>query len=145
MYVDISVKTTYIRECELKTCIWEEKCIKTKANKQAETNFTPIRHYQAYMPPDPTQKQRNKSNSKSLNVDRKPPKEKYQELPSGVANSIMERNSYGLGYHNRQINSRNQSFPICKRNQTTNTEGSRFIPFSGRLVILIEISNFSLN
>ena len=29
---------------------------------------------------------------------------------------FMEINSYGLGYHNRQLDSRNQSFPICKRN-----------------------------
>ena len=25
-------------------------------------------------------------------------------------------------------------FPICKRNQTTNTKGSQFVPYSGRLV-----------
>ena len=30
--------------------------------------------------------------------------------------SVTERNSYGLGYHNRQLDSRNQSFPICNRN-----------------------------
>ena len=29
---------------------------------------------------------------------------------------VTERNSYGLGYHNRQLDSRNQSFPICNRN-----------------------------
>ena len=55
----------------------EEKCIKIKANKQAETNFTPIRHYQENMPLDLTQKQERKSNSKSLNADRKPPKDNY--------------------------------------------------------------------
>ena len=37
-------------------------------------------------------------------------------LPSGVAYYVTERNSYGLGYHNRQLDSRNQSFPICNRN-----------------------------
>ena len=37
-------------------------------------------------------------------------------FPSRVTNSITERNSYGLGYHNRQLDSRNQSFPICNRN-----------------------------
>ena len=52
MYANILVKTMYIHDCELKTRIQEEKCIKTKANRQVETNFTPIRHYQAYMPPD---------------------------------------------------------------------------------------------
>ena len=50
MYVDISVKTTYICDYELKTHVQEEKCIKTKENRKAETNFTPIRHYQEYMP-----------------------------------------------------------------------------------------------
>ena len=29
---------------------------------------------------------------------------------------VTERNSYGLGYHNRQLDSSNQSFPICSRN-----------------------------
>ena len=37
--------------------------------------------------------------------------------------SVTEKTSYGLGYHNRQGNRRNQSFPICKRNQTSNTKG----------------------
>ena len=77
MYADISVKTMYIRDCEFKTRVQEEKCIKTKENRQAETNFTPIKHYQAYMPPNLTQKQRNKSNSKSLNANRKIPKDNY--------------------------------------------------------------------
>ena len=72
MYVEIAVKTAYIRDCELKTHVQEERCIKIKANKQAETNFTPIKHYQENMPPDPTQKWRNKCNSKSLNADRNP-------------------------------------------------------------------------
>ena len=30
--------------------------------------------------------------------------------------TVTERNSYGLGYHNRQLDSRNQSFPICNIN-----------------------------
>ena len=77
MYVNISVKTTYIRDCELKTHVQEEKCIKIKANSQVDTKFTPFRHYQANMPPDPTQKQEKKSNSKSLNADKKPPKDNY--------------------------------------------------------------------
>ena len=48
--MDISVKTAYIRDYELKNHVQEEKHIKIKANKQGETNFTPIRHYQANMP-----------------------------------------------------------------------------------------------
>ena len=77
MYADIVVKPMYIRDCELKTHVQEEKCIKIKANRQAETNFTPIIHYQANMPPDLTQKQEKKRNSKSLNADRKSPKDNY--------------------------------------------------------------------
>ena len=44
------------------------------ANRYAETKFTPIRHYQENMPPYPTQKQRNQSNSRTLNT-KKPLKE----------------------------------------------------------------------
>ena len=47
---------------------------KLKANRQDETNFTPIRPYQAYMPPDLTQKQERKRNSNSLNADKTTPK-----------------------------------------------------------------------
>ena len=46
---------------------------------------------------------------------------------------VIERNSYGLGYHNRQLDSRNQSFPICNRNQISNTKGLDLIPYSGWL------------
>ena len=49
---------------------------KIKANRQAETNFTPIRLYQAYMPPDLTQKQERKSNSNTL-PRKQPPKDNY--------------------------------------------------------------------
>ena len=77
VYVDIAVKTVYICDCEFKTHVQEEKCIKIKAYRQVETNFTAIRHYQENMPPDPTQKQDRKSNSKSLNANRKPPKDNY--------------------------------------------------------------------
>ena len=89
--MDIAVNPTYIRNCELKNRVQEERCIKIKENRQTETNFTPIRHYQANMPPDPTQKQDRKSNSNSLNADRKPPKDNYEELPSRVSNSVTER------------------------------------------------------
>ena len=46
---------------------------------------------------------------------------------------VTERNSYGLGYHNRQLDSINQSFPICNRNEISNTKGSDLVPYSGRL------------
>ena len=39
------------------------------------------------------------------------------DSPFFTGRGVTERNSYGLGYHNRQLNSRNQSFPICKRNR----------------------------
>ena len=77
MYAEIAVKPAYIRDCELKAHVQEESYINLKVNRQAETNFTPIRHYQANMPPDPTQKQERKRNSKSLNADRQPPKDNY--------------------------------------------------------------------
>ena len=44
---------------------------------------------------------------------------------------VMEKNFLWLRvYHNRQINCRNQSFPICKRNQISNTKGSWVVPYS---------------
>ena len=66
VYVEIAVKPAYIHDCELKTHVQEERCIKIKANRQAETNFTPIRHYQENMPPDPTQKQEKKEQFKVI-------------------------------------------------------------------------------
>ena len=75
--MDIAVKVACIRDYELKNHVQEEKCTKIKANRQAKTNFTPIRHCQENMPPGPTQKQEKMSNSKSLNADRKPPKDNY--------------------------------------------------------------------
>ena len=62
------------------------------------------------------------------------PQRKTKNVPSMDANSVMEKTSYGLGYHNRQINHRNKSFPICKRNKISNTKGSRNIPYSGWLM-----------
>ena len=75
--MEIAVKPVYIRDKELKTHVQEERCIKIKANRKDETNFTPIRHHQENMRPDLTQKQEKKSNSKSLNADRKPRKDNY--------------------------------------------------------------------
>ena len=45
IYVDILVKTPCTRNCEDKTRVQEEKEIKKKVNRQAETKFTPIKHY----------------------------------------------------------------------------------------------------
>ena len=47
---------------------------KIKEKRQAETNFTPIKLYQAYMPPYPTQKQERKNNSSTLNAKKITPK-----------------------------------------------------------------------
>ena len=61
------------------------------------------------------------------------PKIKTRDIPSGVANSVTERNSYGFGYHNRQLDSRNQSFPIYNINKISNTKGLNLVPYSGWL------------
>ena len=66
--------------------------------------------------------------SKTTHILIFPPPMNVKQLRATLG--VTERNSYGLGYHNWQINSRNQSFPICKRNQTSNTKGSRFVPYS---------------
>ena len=88
VYAEIAVKPPYIRDCELKTHVQEEKCTKIKANRQAKTKFTPIRHYQANMPPDPTQKQRKKSNSKSLNANRNPQRTTTRNSPAKSPNLL---------------------------------------------------------
>ena len=125
-YVTVHSKLACIRENRRETCVYTRlwvknsctgrKVHKIEANRQAETNFTPIRYYQAYMPPDPTQKQERKSNSNSLNADKTTPKGQLLGTPQRSRYYVTERNSYGLGYHNRQLDSRNQSFPICNRN-----------------------------
>ena len=66
-------KTVCIHDCEFKTRVQEERCIKIKANRYTETNFTPIRHYQVNMPPDSTQKQERRSNSNTLNAKKTTP------------------------------------------------------------------------
>ena len=44
IYANIPVKTACTHDCEDKTRVQEEKEIKKKVNRQAETKFTPIRH-----------------------------------------------------------------------------------------------------
>ena len=61
------------------------------------------------------------------------PQIKTRNIASRVAISVTERNPYGLGYHNRQLDSRNQSFPICNRNKMFKTKGSNLVPYFGRL------------
>ena len=56
MYVDIPVKTACTCDCEAKTHVQEEKEIKKKVKRQAESKFTPTRHYQENTPLDLTQK-----------------------------------------------------------------------------------------
>ena len=74
------------------------------------------------------------------------PQRKTRNVPSGVTNYVMDRKFLWLGvYHNRQINHQNESFPICKRNQISNTKGSRIIPYSRWLKqIPVEIFPISL-
>ena len=64
VYATVSDKPTYRKK----------KMHKFKENRQAETKFTPIRLYQAYMPPYPTQKQERESNSNTLNAKKSTPK-----------------------------------------------------------------------
>ena len=45
IYVSIPGKTVCTCDCEDKTRVQEEKEIKKKVKRQAETKFTPIRHY----------------------------------------------------------------------------------------------------
>ena len=57
-----------------------------------------------------------------------------RKFPSMVANSVTKKTSYGLGYttidkETIEIN----TFPTCKRNITSNTKGSRNIPYSRQL------------
>ena len=52
----------------------KKKMQKFQENRQAKTKFTPIRLYQAYMPPYPTQKQERESTSNTLNAKRSTPK-----------------------------------------------------------------------
>ena len=108
--------------------------------------MVPNRPYWENMPPDPTQKPRNQEQFKYIEYQN--PKEKQLgTLPSGVANSVMERNLLWLRvYHNRQLDTRNQSFPICKRNQTSDTKGYRIVPCFGWLKqIPVELSNSCLH
>ena len=59
----------------------KKKMHKSKANRQAETNITLIRLYQAYMLPYLTQKQERKSNSNTLNAEKTTPKGQLLETP----------------------------------------------------------------
>ena len=60
VYVEMEEKTTCIRDYEFKTCVQEESYIKFKENRQAETNFTPIRNYQKKHAPRPNTETREK-------------------------------------------------------------------------------------
>ena len=80
-YMTIYSKPTCIHGNRKETHVYTRKNLRTgrkvhkiKANRQVETNFTPIKHYEAYMPPNPTQKQERKSNSNTLNAEKTTPK-----------------------------------------------------------------------
>ena len=72
--MEIPKEPACIRDCKTKTHVQEEKDAQIKANRQAETKFTPIRIYHAYMPPYSTQKQERESNSNTLNAKKSTPK-----------------------------------------------------------------------
>ena len=53
------------------------------------------------------------------------PQRKTRNIPNGVANSVTEKTSYGLGCTTTDIvTAEIIPFPICKRNKTSNTKGS---------------------
>ena len=84
---------------------------KNRENRHAKIKCTPSGPYWENMTPDPTQKQRNHSNSSTLNTEN-PQRETTRNLPSMVVNSVTERNFLWLGvYHNRHLDTRNQSLP----------------------------------
>ena len=58
-------KPTYIRRYPSKNHVYI-------VSRQAEIKFTPIKHYQEKIPLDPTHKQRNQINSRTLNADKTP-------------------------------------------------------------------------
>ena len=117
---------------KLNPCTWRKKK-KNKANKQDETNFTPSGPYWENMPPNLTQKEKNQSNSSTFNT--KNPKKK--QLGTSLVWSpilLWRETSYGFGC--TIIDSytwETNPFPICKKNQTSNTKGPQIIPYSGRL------------
>ena len=80
IYAAIIGKLACTHDCEDKTRVQEEKEIKKKVNRQAKTKFTPVSHYWENMPLDLPQKQRNQSNSRTLNAE-KPLKEMTKNSP----------------------------------------------------------------
>ena len=58
------------------------------------------------------------------------PQIKTRNIPSGVANSVTERNSYGLGYHNRQLTPEINLFQYAIQNKclTLKDQTSYLIP-----------------
>ena len=84
VYVEIAEETACICDCKSKTHVQEEKVHKIKKNRKAEEKFTPIRLYQAYMPPYPTQKQKRKINSNTLNAEKTTPKGQLLGTPQWI-------------------------------------------------------------
>ena len=134
VYMEIAVKPTYIHECELKTRIQEERCIKIKANRQVETNFTPIRHYQENMPQTQHRNKRERAIQSHWMPIENPQRKTTRNSPVESPILLQREIPIAWGYHNRQLDSRNQSFPISKRNQISSIKGSRFVFYSGWLM-----------
>ena len=80
-------------------------------------------------------------------LEQKRDKNKSQEDPQGSKKNFQKKKNkeemskcYGKKFlwlwdQNRQLDSRNQSFPICNRNKQYNTKGSNLVPYSGRLKV----------
>ena len=87
------------------------KVHKNKANRQGETNFTPIRLYQAYIPPDPTQKQERQSNSNTLNAEKSTPKGQLLGTPQRNRQSCYGEKFLWLGVPQQTARLQNTIFP----------------------------------
>ena len=151
MYTDFSQKPACIRDFYPKTCMYTRLLAKnlrmyaTFGQKPTYTEKTVVKIRPRVKPIKGSVNGWTYYKMQHRNKDKQRASQEYQahcaykpqiktrNVPSGVANSVTERISYGLGYHNRQLDSRNQSFPICKRNQISNTKGSKLIPYSGWL------------
>ena len=123
-YATVQGKLACIRDYECKTCVQEEKGRKIGHTDKLRQNLLLHNPIGKTCPHTQHRNKEIKSNSSTLNT-KNPQRETTRKLPTMVTNYFMERIFLWLGvYHNRQLNSKNQSFPICKRNQTTNTKGS---------------------
>ena len=101
VYATFGQKYAYVRDFWPKTRVYKEGSGKKKAKiKPIKGSVNGKTYYK--MQHRNREKQRENQEYQAHCADRKP-QIKTRNIPSGVANSITERNSYGLGYHNKQL------------------------------------------